>query len=146
MTRDGEGRFPQLAVECEAGPIELLALGPDVGAAAAKRCICEGHTISSDFRSAVHQELLVRVRSMVRAATASSVALCAAACDPIVNIEGSFFPAWMLCIIVGIGLTVALRYVFVLLRLEPHLGPPVLIYPSLGLLLAMVTWLVLYRN
>jgi hypothetical protein len=90
--------------------------------------------------------LLARMRSTVGVATAASVVLCAAACDPIVNIEGSFFPAWMLCLIVGIALTVALRYVFVLLRLDPHLGPPLLIYPSLGLLLTMVTWLMLYRS
>jgi hypothetical protein len=79
-------------------------------------------------------------------ATAAALLACSAGCDPILNIQGSFFPAWMLCIVLGIALTVAARYLFVLLRLEPHLGPLTLIYPSLALLLAVLTWLALYRS
>jgi len=86
------------------------------------------------------------MRGMCRAATAAALGLCGAGCDPLLNVQGSFFPAWMLCIALGIALTVAMRYLFVLLRLEPHLGPPVLIYPSLALLLTVLTWLALYRS
>ena len=93
----------------------------------------------SDFRSAV-------ARKLGRVATAAALVLCGAGCDPLLNVQGSFFPAWMLCIVLGIALTVAMRYLFVLLRLEPHLGPPALIYPSLALLLTVLTWLVLYRS
>jgi hypothetical protein len=67
-------------------------------------------------------------------------------CDPILNVEGSFFPAWMLCIVLGIALTGMARYLFILVRLEPHLGPLILIYPSLALLLTVLTWLALYRS
>jgi hypothetical protein len=52
----------------------------------------------------------------------------------------------MLCVILGVGLSVAARSLFVLLRLEPDLGPPALIYPSLALLLTVLIWLVLYRS
>src|SRR5580704_16018294 len=86
------------------------------------------------------------MRGMSRVATAAAFVLCGAGCDPLLNVEGSFFPAWMLCIVLGIALTVAMRYLFVLLRLEPHLGPSVLIYPSLALLLTVLTWLALYRS
>ena len=55
-----------------------------------------------------------------------------------------FFPFWLS--LIGIALTVVVRYLFVLARLEPHLGPPLLIYTSLGLLLTLVSWLVLYRT
>ena len=71
--------------------------------------------------------------------------LFAAGCDPVLNIRGSFFPGWMASILIGSALTVAIRYLFVVTRLEPHVGPPALIYTSLGLLLTVVTWLILYR-
>jgi hypothetical protein len=70
----------------------------------------------------------------------------AAGCAPVINVQGSFFPAWMVCLLVGLVLSVAVRQVLLLARLEPHLGPPLLIWPSLGLLMTLLTWLVLYRT
>jgi YtcA family len=70
----------------------------------------------------------------------------AAGCDPVVNIGGTFFPGWMVAILIGSALTVAIRYIFVFTRLEPHVGPLALIYTSLGLLLSVVSWLILYRS
>jgi hypothetical protein len=69
-----------------------------------------------------------------------------AACDPVVGVAGAFFPGWMAAVVVGIGLTAAIRYLFVATRLEPHIGPPAVIYASLGLLLITASWLVLYRS
>jgi len=80
-----------------------------------------------------------------RLASGAALVLCAAGCDPLLNVAGSFFPAWMVATVLGVALTVAVRYVFAAARLEPHLGPTVLIYTSLGLLLTVVAWLVLYR-
>ena len=80
-----------------------------------------------------------------RVASAAALVLCAAGCDPLLNVAGSFFPAWMVATVLGVALTVAVRYVFAAARLEPHLGPTFLIYTSLGLLLTIVAWLVLYR-
>jgi len=80
-----------------------------------------------------------------RLAGGVALVVCAAACDPVVNVAGSFFPAWMVSMLVGVVLTVAVRLVFVVARLEPHLGPPMLVYTSLGLILVVATWLVLYR-
>jgi hypothetical protein len=51
----------------------------------------------------------------------------------------------MVSIAIGIALTGAARYAFARSGLEPHLGPPLLIYTSLGLLFTLVVWLVLYR-
>jgi hypothetical protein len=72
--------------------------------------------------------------------------LFAAGCDPVVNIGGTFFPGWMVAILIGSALTVAIRYVFVFTGLEPHVGPLALIYMSLGVLLSLVSWLILYRS
>jgi len=81
-----------------------------------------------------------------RLASGVAVVLLGAGCNPLLNVEGSFFPAWMLCLVAGVALAVAARSLFVLLRLEPHLGPPILIYPSLTLLVSVLMWLVLYRS
>jgi hypothetical protein len=76
----------------------------------------------------------------------AALSLVAAGCDPVVNIGGTFFPGWMVAILVGSALTAAIRYVFVFTRLEPHIGPLALIYTSLGLFLSVVSWLILYRS
>jgi len=76
----------------------------------------------------------------------AALILFATGCDPIINIGGTFFPGWMVSILIGSALTVAIRYVFVFTRLEPHVGPLALIYTSLGLLLSVVSWLILYRS
>ena len=47
---------------------------------------------------------------------------------------------------VGGVLTGILRQLFVVLRLEPNLGPLLLVYPSVWLLATMLTWLVFYRT
>lgn len=73
------------------------------------------------------------------------VALLATGCDPVINVFGSFFPAWVVCMVTGITLAVAARVVFAATGLEAHLGPLLLVYPSLGLLLTMATWLVFFH-
>jgi len=70
----------------------------------------------------------------------------ASGCDPIVNFYGSFFPAWAICLIAGVVLAVALRFVFAATGLEDGFVSLVLVYPALALLLACVMWLVLFRG
>jgi len=82
---------------------------------------------------------------LTRPASGAALVLCAAGCDPVLNVAGSFFPAWMVSMLLGVGLTVAARYVLSAARLEPYLGPTTLVYTSLGLFLTVVAWLVLYR-
>jgi YtcA family len=83
-------------------------------------------------------------RLSLGAATLAALAL--QGCDPVVDIQGSFFPSWIVCLAAGIALTAVAHRLFVLARVAPHLGPPLLIYPSLSLLLTLTTWLVFYRS
>lgn len=85
-------------------------------------------------------------RHAFRGVTAAVLILFGAGCDPVLNIQGSFFPGWMASVVIGSALTVAIRYLFVVIRLEPNVGPPALIYASLALLLTLVSWLILYRS
>jgi hypothetical protein len=64
---------------------------------------------------------------------------------PSVDVIGSFFPAWMVCVTAAIVATFIVRAVLVRVRLESEVGPLALFYPSLVLLLSCGLWLVFYR-
>ena len=65
---------------------------------------------------------------------------------PSVNILGSFFPAWLISIVIGIVLTLLVRQVFVVTKVDASLRPAALVYPSLTCLLTFATWLVLFGS
>lgn len=62
---------------------------------------------------------------------------------PSFDILGSFFPAWLLCLVLGLLLTVAARWLFLCARVVIAL--PVLTYPSLTALFTFVLWLSWFR-
>jgi hypothetical protein len=64
---------------------------------------------------------------------------------PSIDIIGSFFPAWMICLILAVVLTFAVRSLLLRLRLESEVGPLVLFYPSLLTLMTSVLWLVWFK-
>jgi hypothetical protein len=70
----------------------------------------------------------------------------AAACDPVINIAGANFPAWLLCAVAGGILAGGLRPLFVATRLEPHLGPLPLIYPCLAVLIGCAVYLIFFNR
>ncbi len=61
---------------------------------------------------------------------------------PSFNIVGSFFPAWLLCLVVAVLLTVVSR---TLLNRYVEIVWPVLVYPSLTAIFALASWLALFR-
>jgi YtcA-like protein len=65
---------------------------------------------------------------------------------PSVNILGSFFPAWLICIVVGVVLTILTRQLLVALDVASDLRPAALVYPCLGGLWIFATWLVLFGS
>ena len=73
--------------------------------------------------------------------------LLAAGCSraPSFNILGSFFPAWIVCGVIGIFLTVGVRLFFVRIKLEDELlFPLILVYPCLTALFTFTLWLVFF--
>ncbi len=64
---------------------------------------------------------------------------------PSVDILGSFFPGWMICLTIGVFLTFAVRFVLVKVRLETEVGPLALFYPSLLTLFTCLLWLIYFR-
>jgi hypothetical protein len=73
----------------------------------------------------------------------AAVALTGCGRAPSFDILGSFFPAWMVCMAVGLGLTAAFRWL--LSRMRIAVAAPILTYPSLTALITMALWLAFFR-
>ncbi len=75
-----------------------------------------------------------------------STAQAAAAHSPSIDVLGSYFPAWLLCIVVGVVLTIVARLLFIAWKLDVHLFPAPIIYSCLTAVFAMTVWLIFFRN
>jgi hypothetical protein len=62
---------------------------------------------------------------------------------PAVDILGSFFPAWLVCLVAAILLTVIGR--LVLVRFHMNFDLPILAYPSLTAFLTFALWLIFFH-
>jgi len=61
---------------------------------------------------------------------------------PSVDVLGSFFPGWLVCLTAAIVLAALVR--LALLRLRLRFAFPVLVYPSLAALFTFVLWLIFF--
>jgi hypothetical protein len=66
--------------------------------------------------------------------------------SPTVDVLGSYFPAWMVCIISGLTLTLVAHWIVQVCHLKPYLGPVSLIYSSLMIIFTFATWILFYQN
>ena len=83
---------------------------------------------------------------MAVTAASSAAMLLIAGCSraPSFNLLGSFFPAWILCGVIGILLAVAVRLFFVRIKLEQQLKPLILVYPCLAAFFTFTLWLLFF--
>jgi len=66
--------------------------------------------------------------------------------SPTVDILGSYFPAWMICILSGLTLTFIAHWLIQLGNLKPYVGPAPLIYSCLMIIFTFATWILFYQN
>jgi hypothetical protein len=66
--------------------------------------------------------------------------------SPTVDILGSYFPAWMTCILSGLTLTLIAHWIIQVQNLKPYVGPAPLIYSCLMIIFTFGTWILLYQN
>jgi hypothetical protein len=87
-----------------------------------------------------------RITRVILAAPSSAAMLLLAGCSraPSFNILGSFFPAWILCGVIGILLTVGSRLLFIRIKLEEQLSPLILVYPCLAAFFTFTLWLLFF--
>lgn len=61
---------------------------------------------------------------------------------PSIDLVGSFFPAWLVCLAAAVALTALLR--LALLRARLKLAYPIVVYPSLTAIFTFVLWLIVF--
>ena len=66
--------------------------------------------------------------------------------SPTVDILGSYFPAWMVCILSGLALTFISHWVIQVQNLKAYVGPAPLIYSCLMIIFTFATWILFYQN
>jgi hypothetical protein len=66
--------------------------------------------------------------------------------SPTIDILGSYFPAWMICIVSGLTLTLLSRWIIRAYHLEDYATPAPLIYTCLMLIYTFGTWIIFYHN
>jgi YtcA-like protein len=78
---------------------------------------------------------------------AESICLLLAGCGraPAVDIIGSFFPVWMVCLTIAIILASILRVVLLRYQFESAIEPVALFYPSVVILFSCLLWLIFFR-
>ena len=72
--------------------------------------------------------------------------LTAAGCSraPTINVLGSFFPAWILCGVIGIALAVIVRLLFIRWNFEKEISPLLVVYPCLAAFFTFTIWLLFF--
>ena len=83
---------------------------------------------------------ILRLRPVVLLLVSTLMTSCSRA--PSFDILGSYFPAWLICLALGVVLTAAIRWLLV--RLQIEFVFPIVVYPSLTALFAFGMWLVFY--
>jgi len=61
---------------------------------------------------------------------------------PSFDIMGSLFPAWLVCLVIGILLAAFARWI--MLRQKMPIVWPILVYPSLAALFTFLLWLIFF--
>ena len=64
---------------------------------------------------------------------------------PSFNILGSFFPAWLICLALGILLAAGTRFLLFAVHLGEALSPPIVMYPCLAALFTFGLWLLFFH-
>lgn len=64
---------------------------------------------------------------------------------PAIDVIGSFFPAWMVCIIAAVALTFVVRYFLLKYQLETEVGHLAIFYPCVVVLASCGLWLLFFR-
>ncbi len=81
---------------------------------------------------------LIKRRAMV---VAVLVLLMGCSAAPSRNILGSYFPSWMICVLIGAGLSIVVRWLLVKLGMEKELPVPIMVHLALTIAFSFGAWL-----
>jgi hypothetical protein len=63
---------------------------------------------------------------------------------PSFNILGSFFPAWLICMVVGVVLATIAKWVLARYKLDKEIVWTIVVYPCLAAFFAFILWLIFF--
>ena len=66
--------------------------------------------------------------------------------SPTLDVLGSYFPAWIVCIVIGLVLTVITRQLLIGFKLNVHLRLAGLVYLCMTVLWTLAAWLLCFKN
>jgi hypothetical protein len=66
--------------------------------------------------------------------------------SPEIDVYGSYWPAWMICIIAGLILSSCARLLLIRLGIDAQLRPAPLVYLCLSLVFTFVLWLMFFNR
>lgn len=77
-----------------------------------------------------------------------AIALPVAACSrsPTMDLLGSYFPAWMLCAVIGIVATVIIRQILAAAGIAEYVFAPLLTYAGLAVSATLLAWLLWFGH
>src|SRR5262249_44075872 len=89
-----------------------------------------------------------RCRGGLRALTRVAIALPVAACNyaPTMDLFGSFFPAWMLCAVLGVVAAVIIRQILAVAGINDYVVAPLLTYAGLAVSAPLLAWLLWFGH
>ncbi|HEY1259846.1 MAG TPA: YtcA family lipoprotein [Stellaceae bacterium] len=65
---------------------------------------------------------------------------------PTMDLFGSYFPAWMLCAVLGVAAAVAIRQILVVAGVSDYVVAPLLTYAALALSATLLAWLLWFGH
>ena len=66
--------------------------------------------------------------------------------SPTVDVVGSYFPAWMLCIIIGLVITLIVRLLLIGFGIYAHLRLKPVLFSCTSIFFTLAVWLVFFKN
>ena len=77
-----------------------------------------------------------------------AIALTVAACNyaPTMDLFGSYFPAWMLCAVLGIVAAVIIRQILAVSSINNYVVAPLLTYAGLAVSATLLAWLLWFGH
>jgi len=66
--------------------------------------------------------------------------------SPSLDLLGSYFPAWMLCAVIGIVTSVVIRQILAVAGINEYVVAPLLTYVALALFVTLLVWLLWFGH
>ena len=57
------------------------------------------------------------------------------------NILGSYFPSWMVCVLIGLGLSAVVHWMLLKLDMEKELPAPIMVHLAITIAFSFAAWL-----